>query len=101
MRITADTNVCISAGMCALTAPEVFDRADDDGLFTVTPTWPPRGAARGRGRGRPAVPQWGATPTTRWAATDQTCSATTIRDQWIALGQLRPGIAGGISAGVR
>lgn len=26
MRITADTNVCISAGMCALTAPEVFEQ---------------------------------------------------------------------------
>ncbi|MCO1660041.1 ferredoxin [Pseudonocardia humida] len=34
MRITADTTVCIGAGMCALTAPEVFDQADD-GLVTV------------------------------------------------------------------
>jgi ferredoxin len=41
MRITADTNVCISAGMCALTAPEVFDQGDDDGLVTVLRPDPP------------------------------------------------------------
>ncbi|MEV5892856.1 ferredoxin [Nonomuraea fuscirosea] len=34
MRITADTTVCISAGMCALTAPGVFDQGDD-GLVAV------------------------------------------------------------------
>ncbi|PXX71292.1 ferredoxin [Nocardia tenerifensis] len=32
MRITADRNVCIGAGLCALTAPEVFDQSDEDGL---------------------------------------------------------------------
>lgn len=41
MRITADTNVCISAGMCALTAPEVFDQGDDDGLVRVLLPDPP------------------------------------------------------------
>lgn len=41
MRITADTNVCISAGMCALTVPEVFDQSDDDGLVTVLQPEPP------------------------------------------------------------
>ena len=34
MRVTADRNVCIGAGLCALTAPEVFDQ-DADGLVTV------------------------------------------------------------------
>jgi len=34
MRVTADRNVCIGAGLCALTAPEVFDQ-DDEGLVTV------------------------------------------------------------------
>lgn len=34
MRVTADRDVCIGAGMCALTAPEVFDQ-DDDGIVTV------------------------------------------------------------------
>ncbi|MGP4104752.1 ferredoxin [Nonomuraea sp. KM90] len=35
MRITADTTVCISAGLCALTAPGVFDQGDDDGRVAV------------------------------------------------------------------
>jgi ferredoxin len=34
MRVTADREVCIGAGMCALTAPELFDQ-DDDGLVTL------------------------------------------------------------------
>jgi ferredoxin len=34
MRVTADRDVCIGAGMCALTAPEVFDQ-DGDGIVTV------------------------------------------------------------------
>jgi len=41
MRITADTGVCISAGMCTLTAPEVFDQGDDDGLVRVLRPEPP------------------------------------------------------------
>lgn len=41
MRITANRDVCVSAGMCALTAPEVFDQADDDGLVTVLLPDPP------------------------------------------------------------
>ncbi len=34
MRVTADRTVCIGAGMCALTAPGVFDQ-DEDGIVTV------------------------------------------------------------------
>jgi ferredoxin len=34
MRVTADRTVCIGAGLCALTAPDVFDQ-DDDGLVKV------------------------------------------------------------------
>lgn len=41
MRITADTSVCVSAGMCALTAPGVFDQGDDDGLVVVLLPDPP------------------------------------------------------------
>ncbi|WP_030757524.1 ferredoxin [Streptomyces griseus] len=33
-RLTADRDRCIGAGMCAMTAPEVFDQ-DDDGLVLV------------------------------------------------------------------
>ncbi|MFG3280818.1 ferredoxin [Streptomyces sp. NPDC048111] len=34
MRVSADREVCVGAGLCALTAPAVFDQ-DDDGLVTV------------------------------------------------------------------
>ncbi|MFI1918097.1 ferredoxin [Nocardia sp. NPDC020380] len=34
MRVTADRNICIGAGLCALTAPAVFDQ-DDDGLVEL------------------------------------------------------------------
>ncbi|MFF8369392.1 ferredoxin [Streptomyces lydicus] len=36
MRITIDSNVCIGAGQCALTAPGVFTQ-DDDGFGTLLP----------------------------------------------------------------
>jgi len=29
MRVTADRDVCIGAGICVLTAPDVFDQSDD------------------------------------------------------------------------
>lgn len=35
MRINADREVCCSSGMCALTAPDVFDQDDDDGRVVV------------------------------------------------------------------
>ncbi len=34
MRVVADRDVCIGAGMCVLTAPAVFDQGDD-GLVEV------------------------------------------------------------------
>jgi ferredoxin len=34
MKITADRDVCIGAGMCVMTAEEVFDQ-DDDGIVVV------------------------------------------------------------------
>ncbi|MFE7313538.1 MULTISPECIES: ferredoxin [unclassified Streptomyces] len=34
MKVTADRTVCVGAGLCALTAPGVFDQ-DDDGIVTV------------------------------------------------------------------
>ncbi|MFD9357086.1 ferredoxin [Streptomyces sp. NPDC060031] len=36
MRIDIDTAVCIGAGQCALTAPEVFTQ-DDDGFSELVP----------------------------------------------------------------
>ncbi|HEY5836725.1 ferredoxin [Streptomyces sp.] len=43
MRIEADTDVCVGSGMCALTAPELFDQSDEDGtvvLLRPVPTDP-------------------------------------------------------------
>jgi ferredoxin len=34
MHVTADRDVCVGAGLCALTAPGTFDQ-DEDGLVTV------------------------------------------------------------------
>jgi ferredoxin len=36
MEITIDKDICVGAGMCALTAPRVFTQ-DDDGLSEVLP----------------------------------------------------------------
>ncbi|MDJ1134287.1 ferredoxin [Streptomyces iconiensis] len=44
MRVTADRDICVGAGMCVLTAPEVFDQ-DDDGLVTVLVSEPDDDAA--------------------------------------------------------
>lgn len=35
MKANADRSVCIGAGMCVLTAPEVFDQNDEDGTVTL------------------------------------------------------------------
>lgn len=31
MRLEADLDLCVSAGMCVMTAPEIFDQDPDDG----------------------------------------------------------------------
>lgn len=35
MKITANTDVCIGAGQCVLTAEKYFDQSDDDGTVVV------------------------------------------------------------------
>jgi len=35
MRIVADRDVCVGAGQCVLTDPEVFDQSDEDGTVIV------------------------------------------------------------------
>jgi ferredoxin len=35
MKVIADLEVCIGAGVCVLTAPDVFDQGTDDGLVRV------------------------------------------------------------------
>jgi ferredoxin len=35
MKVIADLDLCIGAGVCVLTAPGVFDQGADDGLVRV------------------------------------------------------------------
>jgi ferredoxin len=35
MKVTIDTDKCISAGQCVLVAPDVFDQRDEDGLVIL------------------------------------------------------------------
>ncbi|MGN9780108.1 ferredoxin [Nonomuraea sp. ZG12] len=41
MEIKANTQLCIGAGMCALTVPQVFDQSDDEGLVVLLDPAPP------------------------------------------------------------
>lgn len=51
MELTVDRERCAGAGMCALTAPELFDQ-DDDGLVLLLRARP---APAQRAAARPAV----------------------------------------------
>jgi ferredoxin len=35
MKVTVDTDKCIAAGQCVLSAPEVFDQREEDGLVVL------------------------------------------------------------------
>lgn len=35
MQIQADTQRCVGAGMCALTAPDLFDQSEHDGTVVL------------------------------------------------------------------
>jgi ferredoxin len=35
MKVTIDTDKCISSGQCVLSAPEVFDQRDEDGIAVL------------------------------------------------------------------
>lgn len=41
MEIKANTQLCIGAGMCALTVPQVFDQSEDEGLVVLLEPTPP------------------------------------------------------------
>ncbi|MGA4947646.1 ferredoxin [Streptomyces lydicamycinicus] len=43
MHLSIDRDRCIGAGMCALTAPEVFDQDAEDGLVVLRTAAPPPG----------------------------------------------------------
>ncbi|MFF0430168.1 ferredoxin [Streptomyces sp. NPDC021012] len=40
-RLSVDRERCIGAGMCAMTAPDVFDQDPDDGLVLLLHAEPP------------------------------------------------------------
>ncbi|MFF8775446.1 ferredoxin [Kitasatospora sp. NPDC015120] len=42
LRVATDRDRCIGAGLCVLTAPDVFEH-DDDGLVTLLTPEPPAG----------------------------------------------------------
>ncbi|GLW23809.1 ferredoxin [Microbispora triticiradicis] len=41
MKIKADLERCVGAGMCALTLPQVFDQSEDDGTVEILDPEPP------------------------------------------------------------
>ncbi|MEU6130066.1 ferredoxin [Saccharopolyspora sp. NPDC047091] len=41
MEITIDEDGCCGAGQCVLTAPEVFDQRDEDGVVVLLDAAPP------------------------------------------------------------
>ncbi|HLT59629.1 MAG TPA: ferredoxin [Microlunatus sp.] len=43
MKITADRSVCVGAGNCAFTAPELFDQDESDGVVIVIKDLPDPG----------------------------------------------------------
>jgi ferredoxin len=48
LKVVADRDVCIGAGMCVMTAPEVFDQDDDGVVVLLTAQVPQEQADRTR-----------------------------------------------------
>ncbi|WP_137990781.1 ferredoxin [Streptomyces vilmorinianum] len=42
MDVHVDRDRCLGAGMCALTAPQVFDQDEDEGLVVLLDARPPQ-----------------------------------------------------------
>jgi ferredoxin len=45
MKVTIDIDKCIGAGQCVLSAPDVFDQRDEDGLVVLLNPMPSAGQA--------------------------------------------------------
>jgi ferredoxin len=43
MKVTVDEDKCCGAGTCVLTAPDVFDQGEDDGIVILLEPQPPAG----------------------------------------------------------
>lgn len=45
MKVTVDQDKCVGSGQCVLTAPEVFDQRDEDGIVVLVNPSPQGGLA--------------------------------------------------------
>lgn len=41
LRVSVNQDVCVGAGMCVLSSPEVFDQRDEDGVVKLITSEPP------------------------------------------------------------
>lgn len=45
MKVIIDQNKCVASGQCVLSAPEVFDQREEDGIVVLLTDKPPDGLA--------------------------------------------------------
>lgn len=43
MKVIVDQNKCVASGQCVLSAPEVFDQREEDGIVVLRADTPPQG----------------------------------------------------------
>ncbi|WP_269857559.1 ferredoxin [Streptomyces sp. RPT161] len=43
MKVVIDQHKCVASGQCVLTAPEVFDQREEDGIVVLLTETPPEG----------------------------------------------------------
>ena len=43
MKVIVDQHKCVASGQCVLTAPEVFDQREEDGIVVLRAATPPQG----------------------------------------------------------
>jgi ferredoxin len=43
MKVIIDQNKCVASGQCVLSAPEVFDQREEDGIVVLRADTPPQG----------------------------------------------------------
>ena len=43
MRVEIDQDRCVASGQCVMTAPDVFDQRDEDGVVVLLDPEPPEG----------------------------------------------------------
>ncbi|MER6572211.1 ferredoxin [Streptomyces sp. NPDC001093] len=45
MKVIVDQNKCVASGQCVLSAPDVFDQREEDGIVVLRTEKPPDGLA--------------------------------------------------------